>query len=232
MTQTMDQQATQHDLEINTQITSHGTVVDIIDPGITNPVPAVVWHGFGTHQRWTMRRLGIELAKRGRIVVIPDHGAELLDGGRTAMLDSYHFVTDELDRDHRSELWGWSYGAACAMAFALTEFPHLRRLVALSGRYRRLTPFSRRHVAALANRVTHPVHLIHGLEDELTPAEGSEEMGLLLANTGVPVHSSFPHVDHGGAILARWSEEMQIPLPMEGDLSGHPMLELLDEICD
>lgn len=146
MTQTVNGPAnTEHDVEISTQITSHGTVVDIIDSGAANPIPAVVWHGSGTHQRWTMRRLGVELAKRGRIVVIPDHGAELLDGGRTAMLDSYHFVADELDRDHQPELWGWSYGAACAMAFALTEQPHLRRLVAIAGRYRRLTPFSPSH---------------------------------------------------------------------------------------
>lgn len=216
---------------VETRLTPGGTVLDVVGDPAESRVTALVWHGIEPNGRATVRRLAVELARRDRLVIVPDHVSHSSDGGKAAMLDSYAHASDAFDDGgRRLELWGWSYGAAAAVAFGFLERPDVSRVVGLAGRYSRPTPFSDHDTIDLVRRVGHRVDLVHGIQDTVTPPESSEEMGLSMARAGVEGRFLFPATDHSGVVFAAQHDDLGLSLPISGPLGEHPMTTVLDGI--
>lgn len=216
---------------VETRLTPGGTVLDVIGDPAESRITALVWHGIEPNGRATVRRLALELARRRRLVIVPDHVSYVSDGGRAAMLDSYAYANDAFDAGvRRLELWGWSYGAAAAMAFGFLERPDVSRIVGLAGRYGSPTPFSDHDTIDLVRRVDHRVDLVHGIHDTVTPPESSEDMGLSMARAGIEGKFSFPATDHAGVVFAALHPDLDLSLPISGPLDGHPMTDALDDL--
>lgn len=216
---------------VETRLTSGGTILDVIGDPRDSHTTALVWHGIEPNGRATVRRLAVELARRDRLVIVPDHVSYAPDGGKAAMLDSYSFSTDAFQRDgRRLELWGWSYGAAAALAFGFLERPDVTRIVGLAGIYSRPTPFSDHDTIDLVRTVDHRIDLVHGSHDEVTPPESSEEMGLSMARSGGEGRFLFPATDHSGVVFAAHHDDLGLSLPIPGPVTEHPMTAVLDGI--
>jgi dienelactone hydrolase len=207
-------------IAILTEPYSADRMADVLLPLEPVAAPGVLlWHGRGTHERQVMRRLAVELAAAGVVVVVPDYSPLSAEGGRPALLASVDWFVEQgeghgIDPE-RMVLAGWSYGAAAAAGFVF-ENPGqpFRKLVGLAGSYDRRTPTAADTPLRLAKRGPEvSVALIHGRHDTIDPAAGSEELCSVLTDAGVPADLVIVDTDHAGAILTRFDPVLGICVP-------------------
>lgn len=222
-------------IAILTEPYAAGALVDVVLPLEPMTVPGVLlWHGRGPHERQVMRRLAVELAGAGLVVVVPDYPPLATDGGREELLASVTWFLDHGEAHgvdpERLVLVGWSYGARAAAGFVF-ENPGepFRKLVGLAGEYDRKTPTAPDTPLRLAKRGPDvQVVLIHGRHDTINPVGGSEKLHTVLLDAGVAADLVVVDTDHAGTILTHFDPSLGICVPTPRvDVAG---LEVVDAI--
>lgn len=222
-------------IAILTEPYSAGMLADVVLPLEPVAVPGVLlWHGRGPHERQVMRRLAVELASAGLVVVVPDYSSLAPDGGREALLASVSWFTEHgqargVDPE-QVVLVGWSYGARAAAGFVF-ENPGapFRKLIGLAGGYDRRAPTADDTPLRLAKRGPDiEVALIHGRYDTINPVNGSEELHTVLADAGVAAGLVVVDTDHAGTILTLFDPSLGICVPTpQVDPAGSEVVEAI-----
>jgi dienelactone hydrolase len=226
-----------HDIDVTTERYFSDYYADVLVPSVSDPAPVVLlWHGITPNERQVMRKLGMELADGGAVVVVADWSSTAIDEGRAALLASVQWTQERLrgaavDWD-RACLIGWSRGARAALGYAL-DHPRnpFGRVIGLAGQYAIPIATASRPPLELASTQTDvDVVLIHGTADRMLPAQGSHIMYETMTSAGTNSRLVLVDTDHAGVVLTRWDEDLKICLPERVLTPGEQ--DVLEVVCE
>ncbi|CAJ1510924.1 alpha/beta hydrolase family protein [[Mycobacterium] burgundiense] len=189
---------------MNTVEYTTGRFADVF--GEASGPTVLLWHGTQTDARATVRPLAQLLADRGLGVVAPDWNSHAADRGRSDLLSSVEFARSRSDR---LVLVGWSLGgvAAAGLTIGAPEYGvDLAHTVCLAGAFMVPDPISGEQLRPQLSgeRTGAPFTLLHGLADDVVPAQTSRSFAADLDQAGWPVRLVELEADHGNIAGARY----------------------------
>ncbi|MGW4890796.1 alpha/beta hydrolase [Kitasatospora sp. NPDC004240] len=194
----------------------------VVDGGGTVPV-VLLWHGRGPGERDVMRPLAQEAAGLGLLVLAPDWHSTAPDQGAAQLLASLDHARREAAAyggdPERMVLAGWSMSGREAVALATRPTPPAgwRPLAAVGISSRYDTPSVTTGTPPLeslsAGPSPVPVHLVHGLRDDLVDPARSRELYEVMTRQGSAVHLTEPDTDHAGAVLTEYDPAVDRCVP-------------------
>lgn len=168
----------------------------------------LLWHGMQTDARAAVRPLAERIAGHGFAVVAPDWNSHADDNGRSDLLGSARFATDQPGAADGLIVVGWSLGGAAAISLTFGAAGYgqrIARTVCLAGAFMAPDPLSGESLtpgAACGARV--PVTLVHGSGDEVVPVSASRDFSAELSEHGWRVHYVELAADHANIVGARY----------------------------
>jgi dipeptidyl aminopeptidase/acylaminoacyl peptidase len=173
-----------------------GRAVDVV--GNAGPV-VLMWHGAQTDARSAMRPLAELVAGRGLIVVVPDWDSHASDGGRGDLLASVEFAGKHAGPDGLVVV-GWSLGGVAAAGLAISadrlNVP-VAHTVCLAGAFIARNPLTGAPLPTKFPAKRSPFTLLHGVADDVVPAEVSRSFAATLNDNEWPVELVELAADHG-----------------------------------
>ena len=173
-----------------------GRGVDVFGEG----APAVLmWHGAQTDARSAMRPLAELVAGHGLTVVVPDWNSHADDGGRSDLLGSVEFTRERLGSGGLVVV-GWSLGGAAAAGLAISahrlDVPVVHT-ICLAGAFTARNPISGAPLPTKLPPDPSAFTLLHGIADDVVPAEVSRSFAATLEDNEWPVEYVELAADHG-----------------------------------
>lgn len=150
----------------------------------------VLWHGRGANEGRVLRPLAEQLTARGYASSVPEWNSGQPDAGAAQLRASLASA-----RSAPYVLVGWSLGGAAALAAAFDDsIPRPHAVVALAAGCRTPSPFGvPLDVAMSAASSPPPIHLVHGTEDTVVPADLSRSYCKALAERMWPITLTEPN---------------------------------------
>lgn len=184
-----------------------GRLVDLL--GDSSPRTVLMWHGQQSNARAAMRPLAALVADQGLRVVLPDWDSHGDDGGRGDLLASLRYLREQVEPVEGVVLVGWSLGGLAAAGLTIHASEHAIQLlhtVCLAGAFVVADPISgqRPEEGLSGNPATSPFTLLHGVADDVVPAEVSRTFGAALQRNNWPVDIVELAADHGSIAGARY----------------------------
>ncbi|MEU7259974.1 alpha/beta hydrolase [Streptomyces rimosus] len=216
-----------------------GKSLDIHHPDGPPTATVLLWHGTGPDERDVLRPLARTAADHGLTVLVPDWRSDAADNGRTHLLESLAFARTFAQDEANGTflLAGWSAGAGAAVGTAL--HPHLTAghpptaVLALSGRYDVLArttgipPLTDLEKGRAPNA---PVHLVHGTNDTVIPADHSRNLAEVLRKAGHSTTYTECPTDHAGTIMTEYDPATNRCRPTEDEAAvaaGNAAVQIL-----
>ncbi len=202
----------------------HGKVLDVYRAEASaERVAELLWHGSGADERQVLAPLAREIASAGLVTVLPDWSPDDPELGRAHLLASISYTLDPLagpEGIDRLVLAGWSRGASMGLRFVLdppwTDDWRPAAFVGISGGYQDALSNAEPVDGHTVDRRA-PIVLIHGINDEVVPVEGSRAAILKLRAGGWSVARREVEADHAGVIGTRFDSTVGRCVP-----SDHP----------
>jgi pimeloyl-ACP methyl ester carboxylesterase len=191
--------------DMRTQEYAPGRAVDVF--GESGPA-VLMWHGAQSDARSAMRPLADLVAGHGLTVVVPDWNSHADDGGRSDLLGSVEFTRKHVGSGGLIVV-GWSLGGAAAAGLAISagrlNVP-VAHTVCLAGAFSARNPMTGAHLPTKFPPQPSPFTLLHGVADDVVPAEVSRLFVKTLEDNGWPADYVELAADHGsiaGAVYDR-----------------------------
>ncbi|KOG62218.1 hypothetical protein ADK76_13265 [Streptomyces griseoflavus] len=192
-------------------------------------------------ERDVLRPLARTAADHGLTVLVPDWRSDAADNGRTHLLESLAFARTFAQDEANGTLLlaGWSAGAGAAVGAALhpdlTAAHPPTAVLALSGRYD--VPARTTGTPPLTDlekglTPTAPIHLLHGTNDTVIPADHSRAMAEVLSADGHTVTYTECPTDHAGTIMTEYDPATNRCRPTDNEAAvaaGETAVRLLVE---
>ncbi|UXA17989.1 alpha/beta hydrolase [Mycobacterium sp. SMC-4] len=199
--------------------------------------PAIlVWHGTQTDARATVAPLCELLAQRGFGVVAADWDSHAADNGRADLLASAHFALNWSVGSAGLAVVGWSLGAVAAAGLTLRAAHYgvvVTHTVGLAGAFMASDPISGEPLPALVDTATGGAEftLVHGVDDDVVPAEASYSFAADLRRAGWPVRVVELPTDHGAIAGARYDPAVDRYFPADDDHTRTVATDVADHIA-
>lgn len=184
-----------------------GRLIDVV--GDLGRCAVLMWHGQQSNARAAMRPLATLVADHGLGVLVPDWDSHAGDGGRGDLLASVRYTREQIKKSDGLVLVGWSMGGLAAAGLTIRARDHgigVLHTVCLAGAFGMPDPVTGEDPAkALAGRMEPtPFTLLHGVADDVLPAEVSRTFADLLETNSWPVEVVELDADHGSIAGARY----------------------------
>ncbi|MFS0896361.1 alpha/beta fold hydrolase [Mycolicibacterium litorale] len=167
----------------------------------------LLWHGMQTDSRTAVRPLAERIAGHGFSVVAPDWDSHAADNGRSDLLASARFASEQPGAVDGLVVVGWSLGGAAAagLAFGAADYGvRVAHTVCLAGAFMAANPLTGEPLTpgrAPGGQAT--MTLVHGSADDVIPVSVGRDFAVEAGGAGWLVQYIELAADHANIVGAR-----------------------------